>query len=398
MSEGFFGHTELPQASVPLLPKCGACKLNLTCASPKMPVSGRGERKILVVGEAPGRDEDKQGRPFVGESGRLLENALRRCGVELRRDCWVTNAVICRPKNNVIEKDIVIDHCRPNLVNTLGRLRPEVVILLGGKAVKSLIGWQWGEDPGGVTRWAGYTIPSQSLNAWVCPTYHPAYLLHQKDAKVATLLFERHLKAACELSSRPWAEPPDYSARVRRVLSDKKAAEALREMTRRGGVAAFDFETEGLKPEGELGIVSCAVCWEGKRTIAYPWRGEAVAATKELLESGVRKVAQNLKFEHRWALRRLKTRVRNWAWDTMVAAHLLDNREGVSGLKFQAYVRFGQPPYDRKVAPYFEAEHASAPNTARKCDLGELLTYNGLDALLEYKIAKAQAAELGMEL
>src|SRR5688572_528647 len=91
----------------PTIPKCGACGLLKGCKSPKMPVSGKGAKGILIIGEAPGRDEDIQGRPFVGATGEKLETTLRKLGVEMRRDCWLTNALICRPKANVIEKEIL---------------------------------------------------------------------------------------------------------------------------------------------------------------------------------------------------------------------------------------------------------------------------------------------------
>ena len=83
MPDGFFNLSTLPdtKAIIPLLPRCGACGLFRGCRSPKMPWSGEGRRKVLLIGEAPGRNEDEQGTQFIGESGQLLERSLKKFGV-----------------------------------------------------------------------------------------------------------------------------------------------------------------------------------------------------------------------------------------------------------------------------------------------------------------------------
>src|SRR5690606_23623431 len=140
---GFFPASQLQVAKAPpsLAPQCGACGLFKTCKSPKMPVSGKGRREILVVAEAPGKDEDDRGIQLVGESGQLLERAMRKAGVDMRKDCWLTNSLICRPPNNRMPTKQEIDYCRPNLLKTIKELDPKVIILLGGSAVRSLIGY-----------------------------------------------------------------------------------------------------------------------------------------------------------------------------------------------------------------------------------------------------------------
>ncbi len=152
--KGFFSSTPALRQSLPIAAQCHLCKLDKGCLSPKMGVNGRGERKILIIGEAPGKNEDKRGIPFIGETGRLLYKTLRKFGIKMRRDCWIINSARCRPpKNQLPEKSI--DFCRPNVVNDIKELNPEVIILLGGAAVKSVLGWLFKPEAGGITKWAG---------------------------------------------------------------------------------------------------------------------------------------------------------------------------------------------------------------------------------------------------
>lgn len=377
---------------VPLTPRCGQCGLYRNCKSPRMAVTGEGKLGVLIVAEAPGEQEDAEGIQLVGKSGQLLRKALSKQGIDLDRDCWKTNAVICRPPKNEVS-DVHIESCRPTLNQTIEKLNPHAIVLLGGTAVKSLIGqlWRVGEDPGPIGRWVGWQIPSQQLNAWVCPTYHPAYLLRANEPAI-DLWFGRHLASVFGRLSRPWKEIPDFSKQVECIYESDKAAGKLKRMIEYGGTIAFDYETNMLKPDDkDARIVCCSVCWEGKKTIAFPWHGEAVTTMSELLRSpAVKKVGANIKFEERWTRKILGHGVRGWVWDDMVSAHVLDNRPGITSVKFQSFVRLGQPSYETTVGPYLKAVDGNKKNRIDEVDLGSLLLYCGLDSLLEWKIAEGQ--------
>lgn len=401
-NRGFFAGSTLrqppPERS---LPQCGACGLYELCESPKMPVSGGGKRKILFVAEAPGKDEDEQGTQLVGQSGKFLRRVLRGFDFDLDRDGWKTNALICRPPKNRKPRPQEIGFCRPNVMRTIRELKPNVIVLLGGSAVDSVLGTIWGEDTGGINRWVGWDIPCHALNAWVCPTWHPAYLLREEDP-VLENQFKAHLSWAVAHTRRPWLnKPPNLAADVRKVFDPDEAARWLRKCaTQQRGAIAWDYETDRLKPDGDdARIVSCAVAWgrEGpEKCIAYPWHGEAIKATGELLRSPIPKIASNLKFEDRWTRRAFGHRVRNWVWDTMLAAHVADNRPAITSVKFQGFVRYGVPVWNDKVEPFLKTKGSSAVNKIlEQIDINDLLEYNGLDALIEFKVAVHQMQELG---
>jgi uracil-DNA glycosylase family 4 len=365
-----------------------------------MPVSGRGMRKILIVAEAYGQKEDETGKPNVGEAGQHLKKALAKAGVDLERDCWKTNAVICRPVNNAVPTDEQINCCRPNLLGAIQELNPNVVIVLGASAAHSLIGYAWlgnNNDIGPINRWVSWKIPCQNPNVWICPTYHPQYLLRVED-DMLQLWFEKDIKKAVAISKKPWKEIPNYEIQVDRIYDPIKAANILRKMIEKGGTVAFDYETNMLKPDSnDSQIISCAVCWQGIKTIAYPWVGEAITATKELLFSDLGKIAGNMKFEERWSIHEFGRGVKNWLWDTVVGAHVLDNRSGITSVKFQSFVMLGQRLYDQSIKPYLQSDGSNTKNKIKEVSIETLLLYNGMDSILEYDIAMKQMQQLDYE-
>ena len=399
---GLFGAGALPtRAPLPVEPQCGACGLFKGCRSPKMPTAGSGAKSILVIGEAPGETEDFQNKPFVGKTGQPLQTTLRKYGVELFKDCWVMNAAACRPPKNDLPPRAV-EYCRPNVVNEIKRLNPEKVLLFGGHAVRSLIGWLWRQDPGGVNRWCGWRVPCQKLNAWVAPFWHPSFVLREEeDKKGATpvrLLWERQIEAALALVGRPWREVPNYAKQVQIELDPVRAAAAVKRFTAGSRPVAFDYENSPLKPDAGHAFVHCCALSDGKTTVAFPWHGAVVDAMRKFLRSGVPKIGANIKHETRWSLKAMGVMPRNWAWDTVLNAHILDNRSGVTGVKMQAFALLGQEPWDDGVKAYLEGDGGNGPNRVREVDLTAMLRYCGLDALVEWHLAKKQAKLLGVTL
>jgi uracil-DNA glycosylase family 4 len=398
--QGFFKGSILEgysRAPVSTNPHCGACGLYKTCQSPKMPVSGDGKRGILVVGEAPGAEEDKRNTQLIGKTGQHLRKVLRNIGVDLDRDCWKTNALICRPPKNAKPTPKQLGYCQPNIIKAIKELKPKTIILLGSPAVQQVIGWLWKDQTKGVNRWAGYSIPDRQVNAWICPTFHPSYV-SRIDKPVLDLIYERHLEAAFAHKDRPWPDgPPDYKAQIKLIHDPNKAAELIYKYTKlTKKAAAFDFETNCLKPESKNSqIVSCSICFDGRVTLAYPWLGDAITATWDFIRSDIPKIASNTKMEQRWTKYKLKKPVKNWAWCTMLGAHLEDCRRGITSIKFQSYIKLGFGVYNDRVEKYLRSKGSSPLNRIlEEIDLEDLLLYNGYDSVLEYFVADMQRENL----
>jgi uracil-DNA glycosylase family 4 len=354
---------------------------------------GKGKRGVLVVGEAPGESEDEQGRPFVGKSGQLLRDTFRELDFEMDRMAWTTNALICRPPKNQTPDEKRISYCRPNLFQTIQRLQPKVIVTLGRSALSSLLGPVWTGDIGTMDRWVGWTIPLESY--WVCPTWHPSYLLRMKSG-LMDRLFKEHLEAALLRASTPVPGNVMKDFHPRLLFEDREIYEGIRALDEEGGWAAVDYETNCLKPEWPEGrIVSCAIS-NGRVTISYPWTPKAKVATSLFLRSNrTKKISSNLKMEERWTIKEFGRGVENWRWDTMLAAHCLDNRTGVCSLKFQAFVKMGVPSYNDKQATYLDNVKGSPYNRILELDLHRLLHYGATDAYLECQLARVQRKELG---
>ena len=397
--QGFFSASTLAQAKAPdaRVPRCGACGLYRDCNTPKMPVAGQGERQILIVGDFPNGSDDNLGRWLTGVHGKYVRDILNQLGVDVWRDCWVTSALICHP-GEFPEKSKYED-CAPNLFKTIETLKPVTIICLGSDATLSITNRIWkkeGMEDGG-RRFYGYVIPSQKINAWVCPMMHPRDIASHDDRLigVAARLFQRHLAEALKKKKHPWVEVPDNNREIERIVSPTDAGAAIHEMLKEcehGGQLAFDYETNCLKPDSdEARIVSCSLCLNGERTIAYPWTSITSAATDLILQHKIPKIASNLKFEDRWTQAEFGRGVRRWEWDTMISAHVENYRPGITSIKFQAFVKLGVPSWSDHIEPYLKSGKSSKVNRILKeIAISDLLLYNGLDSLFEYRVAMIQ--------
>jgi len=136
---------------------------------------GNPNARLVLVGEAPGREEDLQGEPFVGEAGRLLDRILQAMGLH-RDDVYLCNVLKCRPPNNRDPQPDEVATCEAFLVRQLAAIRPQVIIGLGRFAVHSLL-----KTNAPISKLRGEWQSYQGIP--LMPTYHPAYLLSNPEAK-----------------------------------------------------------------------------------------------------------------------------------------------------------------------------------------------------------------------
>lgn len=389
--QAFFGMAD-GKVPIPLLPECGACGLYKNCHSPRMPVYGDGKKGILLVSDYPGEKEDFANRPFVDKAGSILRESLARNGVSLATDCWSTNALICKPDSNVgLEKKA--GHCQPNIVRVLDELKPKIVIPMGKYAIQSVLSLFWDAKMGKDVRWWGWQIPSQRRNCWICPTFNPAALLYKQGAnnEVMELFWNQYIKGALRIQNRPWQTVPDWQKNVRVVLDPTQAAYCISHLIHQGKPVAWDYETNMIKPDSDKARILAVSFCNGKHAFACPWSSRVERAMQKFIRSPLPKIAANLKFEERWTRAILGRGVRNWIWDTMIMAHILDNRRGITGLKFQSFVRLGQPYYAGAVDKYTHSTSSNTPNRLHEANIQEMLLYNGLDSLLTYRLYLRQS-------
>lgn len=364
------------------------CGLQAGCHSPKMPVTGQGRMKILIVAEAPDEQEDKRNTQLIGPAGQVLRETLSEFGIDLDRDCRKTNAVRCRPPDNRKPTVMEIASCQSHIWEEIRANPPKLIILLGQVAVESFL-YGRVKSPGMIGRWRGFAIPDQKAKAWICPTYHPSYILRSRegrairgkadpDMSVEGRTFMWDLENALGHLRKPFPVAPTPPKTEILDDLDGDTFYKVKEI-------AIDYETTGLRPWEKNGhrIISCGIHWQG-RMIAFPVNEKTEGILRSvLLANWIKKIGHNIKFETQWAKKCLGKDTNCWIWDTMQAAHCLDNRRGICGLKHQVYLNFGVESWGKD----FDFDENPIQEVT-----DELLTYNALDAFWTFQLYKKQKA------
>jgi len=278
-----------------------------------------------------------------------------------------------------------------------------VIILLGNAAIYSVIGNRWKKDLGGILKWHSWCIPDQDLQTWLCPVFHPSYVLRGEKQEVITI-WKQGLKQALAMHKTPM---PVYKEPAITYLKETELN--VLDTIKNNTEVAFDYETTGLKPhKAEHKLVCASVAINEDEVYAFMMpkkRSLRMPFINLLLNPYIKKMAHNMKFEDTWSFYKLhETQVKNWGWCSLQAAHILDNRAGTTGLKFQTYVRFGVVDYSSEITPFLQAldqkngnslntvlEYVKTPENALK-----LLKYCALDSIYQYRLVQIQKKEIEM--
>lgn len=151
---------------------CTKCPLH-KARNNAVPGTGNPNAKIMLIGEGPGENEDKQGRPFVGGSGKYLDQLLRKSGLE-RRDLFVTNVVKCRPPENRKPTPAEKSQCRDWLERQLEAIKPKIVVTMGAPAMEHF------KPSERLTEARAKPMHAEDRDFLILPLYHPAAAIHQE--------------------------------------------------------------------------------------------------------------------------------------------------------------------------------------------------------------------------
>ena len=152
--------------------KCGLCS-NRTNA---VFGTGNDNADVMFIGEGPGADEDKDGIPFVGKAGKLMNQAFIGLGIS-REKIYIANIVKCRPPNNRTPLKEEANSCLDYLRNQVMLIKPKIIVLLGNTALKNILGEEYG-----ITSSRGKWIDKKGIK--YMPTFHPAALLRDESKKI----------------------------------------------------------------------------------------------------------------------------------------------------------------------------------------------------------------------
>lgn len=390
--KGFFDPNDLFMDNTDYL--CHKCGLDKKCKSPRMPTTGNGELKTLITAEAPGEEEDRRNEQLVGDVGVFFRKKLRERQYDLDKHFWKMNALSCRPPNNREPTKKELTFCFPNVMKSIHDLKPKFVWLMGKAAIESYFMGRFSTlTPG---RWRGLCVPDFERGVWVICTYHPSFALRNQENPLIISQYDRDLDFALECIKTKGdlqkIKHPDLSKDVKTSVDFDEVCDKLEDLIKHPPkYLYFDYETTGLKPfrKGhKIHAVSfCTSCAKG--SFAFPlqrvWTSlqqrQIEKRWRKVLTNKSKKIAHNISFEDVWSRTILETTPVNWYWDTMIVAHILDNRPKYSSLKFQSFIQFGATNYDKDIHPFLQEYNNTGFNRIHLAPLSKLLEYCGADSL-----------------
>lgn len=169
---------------------CQACPL-FKGRTQAVPGEGNRQARLLFVGEAPGRDEDLQGRPFVGRAGQLLTRIIQAMGFS-REEVYIANVIKCRPPENRTPRPDEVKACSPYLLRQIELIRPKVIVALGKVATDFLL-----QSPKSMSELRGNFGEFQGIP--VMPTFHPSYLVRNEGNKEIKKMVWEDMKKVLKL-------------------------------------------------------------------------------------------------------------------------------------------------------------------------------------------------------
>lgn len=398
-------------------PVCNTCPL--AEHMDMMPVQGEGRMGILIVLSHPTKGDFDMGGYMTSQQFTHMANYLDKFGVDINRDCWITSAVRCKTKGQVPEKK-VFDCCRSMLYRTVQQKKPFVVFIVGRNAMYGWKGHQFSIPPrvpngyntygndSDYTRWVINQIPDaeyafdyngHSIRPVVMPLFNPADVSNaersnMKRNRTTSVLpsrqmrmIENGIKLAVQINKDPIAHSRnqqrlyDKHSKTVVIKSEAEAINILKELNTRRMIA-FDYETTGIKPYNKAHAIKMVGIADGEYSYAIPFfNSSAFLHAYEVLMTNpsVKKIAHNFKFEYVWTKVKLGFEVTPVYWDTMLASHIIDMREGITGLKMQGYLQFGDAGYEKvtkKLLGPVEKQKKGRKNTNALNWLSYLNPYN----------------------
>lgn len=306
--------------------------------------------RLVVVGEAPGFQEATYGRPFVGESGKLLDRVLKHYGYP-RHQVAYTNVVACRPPNNTTPPKTAVAACRTRLLHEISHAGVRDILALGGTSTSALI-----DDSRTITRLrvGPAKPPTAGLRGSsierVVPTWHPAYCLRTPDA-FPTLVTD--IGKLVKVTKSKW-QPPDWKY----YTSPQECLEVIWALLKIADKLVVDIEV-GIEKDSafdhpnEYDMLCIGIAYAKGKAVVLAGDGiKDSVVLEELRELFKAKkiIAHNGKFDLA-GLYPLLGPLELWG-DTMLSSYALDERPGQHGLKVRAVERLGAPKYDDEILQY----------------------------------------------
>jgi len=372
---------------------CARCKLCDTCHTPKIELYGKGEAGIMIINGTPGKAGDRQGKILTDAGGYLLRRTLKSFGIDMDVDCSRISAVRCQPPSNAKgtttpPKEVHIKCCQPTLFKMIEEMKPSLIICLGKYAIKSIACVV--PFTGNIftpTSVHGLVFPDHRFGCWVGCIMDPNEIQSAKEETLdPTAVFVEDMEYIIDKLGEPL--PAKLTKKGNSLITNAQNAVKLLEMySTSKKLVSFDFETTCLSPfEKGARLITVAITNSKEYAHCIPldyitpgtddhyWsfgdRTRIWDAFEAFLASSAPKLVQNFNMEGPWSMEMFNQEPINFAYDTMIGAHIRNCRDNTTGLKLIAYRLCGHT-YDT-IGKKMKARMAEVP-------LEEIWNYNCFD-------------------
>lgn len=368
-----------------------------------MPGMGRADAQLMFVGEAPGRSEDFTGTPFVERdggysAGSLLSEVCRECDID-RRDVYITNVIKYRPPDNKLKRlheiGVSIDDSISQLWDEIRAINPNCIVGFGNLPLRALFGK--GNGFKGIMQWRGSVLPTVGMDYKGVPTIHPAALLHHdgeledddypgKKKKGPVKYSYKHILKLDLLKAKKQSEFRSYNPpkRLLEIARDHIQLQRFFDQYKDKDLVSVDIEVLKSIPFciafafNEWHAMSVPLLdvfsWQNKEGIHESVAAEMWRICAELLDSNIRVVGQNFKFDQGQLARLCGITIRNFYCDTSLLAHSL-HPEFPKALGFITSIYTDEPFYKDEGKEF----------SIKRDDIDRYLTYNARDAAVTYE-------------
>ena len=329
---------------------CQRCGLYLTCKTPKIQPVGKGGLGIVILVDAPTPQKNGEDKLIGDEEYSFIRGALSQKGISITEDCTIMSVVQCalKPGSKIAAKHK--SNCWPRTSQILRDLKPSLVFAMGGVAINTLSShYGAGLDP---TSTHGRTIPNYDPGCWIACGNTVDY--YTRFGGKNSFLLGSVIDAGVKKLTNGF-ECPDIrldETQYTLVETMDGVRKIMSEITNASYEVAFDIETTGLSPYMGHDILTFAVAISdtdgfciGLHHKDTKWtdsnKQEIERLLVKFLLSKTPKIIQNFMFENIWANAKFGITIKNCVCDTMIREHILDNRQHVTGQKFQCFVRYG---------------------------------------------------------
>jgi len=414
--------------------ECGNCGNYLNCCNPKLKASGSGSNGILLLLETPSKEED-----YYGEAGTLndeqflwLKNQLEEIGISYD-DCWKVNAVGCYSS---IKKPKLFKFCQNRIDAIIREKKPRLIIAFGTDTLQVTVANTFTRGIGDIIKWRGFCIPERRWGdgnpddgIWIMHVESPMEIIYSEAlqrnnkwkraetfldkvfAVERTSYYRMHLRTLKEdirnayiKSSEPIPKKVQTTIIPRVILSEIEALDFLKHTyhylkENPQAILVMDTETSSLKSYNRnTFLYSVSMLADIKQgATSFLITPLIIKALQKIFTLNPRIAGANWKFDYCFLKNKANIDAYNLYHDTVLMAHILDNRDGITSLKFCGYVYYGQA-WEDTVHKYLEAEGGcNELNRIRQAPVKDLLYYGSLDVIMTYLVMVKQLEQFEKE-